>query len=68
MGAYTAFLDLTLGIAGPALGWVADRAGLRSVYAVGVLFVLGATRFAVALLRRARAPAGAGDPGPMEAR
>src|SRR3982750_2194679 len=32
MGAYTAFLDLALGVANPALGLVAARTGLPSVF------------------------------------
>jgi MFS family permease len=34
MGTYTAFLDLALGIASPALGLIAATAGLRSVFLV----------------------------------
>src|SRR5262249_21352112 len=56
MGSYTAFLDLTLGIAGPSLGWVASQAGLRSVYLVSTMVVLCATGFAIRLLMRARSP------------
>src|SRR5205814_1025706 len=40
MGAYTAFLDLALGLANPALGLVAGRAGLPSVFLVSALVVL----------------------------
>ena len=32
MGAYTAFLDLALGVASPLLGLVASRAGLNTVF------------------------------------
>jgi MFS family permease len=54
MGAFTAFLDLALGIANPALGLVAARAGLRSVFLVSTVVVLGAAPVA---LRLGRAPA-----------
>ena len=40
MGTYTAFLDLALGIAGPALGLVAGAAGLGAVFAVSAVVVL----------------------------
>jgi MFS family permease len=56
MGAYTAFLDLALGVASPALGLVATRAGLRAVFLVSTLVVLGGAAVAVRLLR-APAPA-----------
>ena len=51
MGAFTAFLDLALAIASPALGLVADHAGLGSVFLVSTLVVLGAGAVAVRLLR-----------------
>jgi MFS family permease len=50
MGAYTAFLDLALGLANPALGLVASGAGLRGVYLVSTLVVLCAAAIAVRLL------------------
>jgi MFS family permease len=50
MGAYTAFLDLSLGVASPALGLVATRAGLRAVFFVSTLVVLGGAAVAVRLL------------------
>ena len=37
MGTYTAFLDLALGIASPALGLIAATAGLRSVFLVSTV-------------------------------
>ena len=42
MGAYTACLDLALGIAGPALGLVATCVGLRAAFLVSALVVLAA--------------------------
>ena len=47
MGAYTAFLDLSLGVTGPALGLVAGVAGLGSVFLVSTLVVLGSAAVAV---------------------
>jgi MFS family permease len=54
MGAYTAFLDLALGVANPALGLVASGAGLAGVYRVSTLVVLCAAGIAVQLLTRRR--------------
>jgi hypothetical protein len=51
MGTYTAFLDLSLGVASPALGLIANRAGLGSVFLVSTLMILGAAAVAVRLLR-----------------
>jgi MFS family permease len=56
MGAYTAFLDLALGFANPALGLVASGAGLGGVYLVSTLVVLGAAVIAVWLLNPPPAP------------
>ena len=50
MGAYTAFLDLALGLANPALGLVANGAGLGAVFLVSTLVVLCAAVIAVWLL------------------
>jgi MFS family permease len=50
MGAYTAFLDLSLGLASPALGLVASGAGLNAVFLVSTLVVLCAAVIAVRLL------------------
>ncbi len=50
MGAYTAFLDLAIGLASPALGAVAGAAGLGTVFLVSALVVLGAALIAVRLL------------------
>jgi MFS family permease len=50
MGAYTAFLDLALGFANPALGLVASGAGLSGVYLVSTLVVLCAAIIVVRLL------------------
>lgn len=50
MGAYTACLDLALGVAGPTLGLVAGGAGLDAVFLVAGLAVLGAAAVAARLL------------------
>lgn len=42
MGAYTAFLDLALGFANPVLGLVASHTGLKEVFLVSALVVMGA--------------------------
>lgn len=49
MGAYTAFLDVALGMSGPVLGWVASGAGVASVYLVSAMLVLGAIAIALRL-------------------
>src|SRR5919199_1039823 len=51
MGAYTAFLDLSLGFASPALGLVASSAGLSAVFLVSTLVVLCSTAIVVRLLK-----------------
>jgi MFS family permease len=51
MGAFTAFLDLALGVSNPALGLVATHTGIRSVFLVSTLVVLCAAVIAVRLLR-----------------
>jgi predicted MFS family arabinose efflux permease len=51
MGAYSAFLDLSIGITGPALGLVASWAGLASVFLVSAIAVLGSAGAAIRLLR-----------------
>ncbi|HZX67137.1 MAG TPA: arabinose transporter [Myxococcales bacterium] len=54
-GAYTAFLDLALGLGNPALGLVAGHAGVSAVFLVSAIVVLGATIVAIRLLGGARA-------------
>ncbi|MBV9586946.1 MAG: arabinose transporter [Alphaproteobacteria bacterium] len=51
MGTYTAFFDLGIAIASPALGLVAGHAGLNAVFLASALVVLGAGVVAVQLLR-----------------
>jgi MFS family permease len=50
MGAYTAFLDLALGLANPALGLVAGRAGLSAVFLASALVVFVSAAVAARLL------------------
>jgi len=50
MGAYTAFLDVALGLASPALGLVADAAGVGAVFLMSALSVLCAAVVAVRLI------------------
>jgi MFS family permease len=50
MGTYTAFLDLALGVANPALGWIARGTGIRSVFLASALVIACAAGVAVRLL------------------
>jgi MFS family permease len=50
MGAYTACLDLALGISGPGLGLIASQAGHSIVFLVSAVIVLCAAPIAVLLL------------------
>src|SRR6266480_3452165 len=50
MGAYTAFLDVTLALAIPALGLLASLAGLGMVFLASMLLVLSAAFIAMRLL------------------
>ena len=50
MGAYSAFLDLALGLGGPALGLAAGAAGFGSVFLVSALLTLCAVPIAVRFL------------------
>lgn len=51
MGAYTAHLDLTLGLASPALGLIGSVVGMGAVFLVSAVVVLCAAGIAVLLLR-----------------
>jgi predicted MFS family arabinose efflux permease len=53
MGAYTACLDLALGIASPVLGLIASGAGLNAVFLASTLIVMCAGAIAAWLLRTA---------------
>jgi MFS family permease len=54
MGAYTACLDIALGMSGPVLGAIAGSSGLSTVFLVTAVIVLGAAMVAMQLLRAAR--------------
>jgi MFS family permease len=54
MGAFTAFLDLALGVSGPVLGWVASGVGVAAVFLVSTMVVLGATAIAIRLQKTDR--------------
>lgn len=66
MGAYTAFFDLGIGIASPALGLIGGSAGLKSIFLVSALVVLCATAFAVSLLDGAAPRPGAPPPEALQ--
>jgi MFS family permease len=55
-GAYTAFLDVALGLANPVLGLVGSRAGLGAVFLVSTLVVAGAAVVALRLMARNMIP------------
>jgi MFS family permease len=55
MGAYTAFLDLALGIASPVLGLVANQAGIAAVFLVSAVAVMCAAGVAMRILYRSPA-------------
>jgi predicted MFS family arabinose efflux permease len=50
MGMYTAFLDVALGFGTPALGLIASRSGLDSVFLASTTVVLATTFFTLPLL------------------
>jgi hypothetical protein len=50
MGAHTAFLDLALGLASPALGLIASEACLDAVFLASTVVVLRAAAVAMRLL------------------
>ncbi len=52
MGAYTAFLDVALGFGTPALGFLAERAGLGSAFVASILAALGTAGIAAFLLNK----------------
>ena len=55
MGAYTACLDIALGVSGPVLGIVAGGTGLSAVFLVSALVVLGSAAVSGGMLRSASA-------------
>jgi MFS family permease len=57
LGAYTAFLDVSLGFSGPLLGLIATGRDLASIYAVSTFVVLASAALALWMLRRTPTPA-----------
>jgi MFS family permease len=55
MGMYTAFLDISLGISGPLLGWVAGKSGLTSIFLISSVIAFAAA-MPLWLLRRSTEP------------
>jgi MFS family permease len=55
MGAYTIFLDVALGFGTPALGLLADHAGLAAVFGASMLACFGAAGTAAGLLSKSSA-------------
>jgi MFS family permease len=55
MGTYTAFLDLSLGISGPLLGWVAGSSGLTAIYLVSAIIAFVAAALPLWLMGRGKA-------------
>jgi MFS family permease len=62
MGAYTGFLDVALGFGTPALGFLADHAGLGSVFGASMLAAIGAAAIPAALLTKSQVPLSSGAP------
>jgi MFS family permease len=50
MGAYVAFLDLSLGVTGPAAGAIANAAGVNAVYLAGAIAVASSAIIAIVLI------------------
>jgi hypothetical protein len=57
MGAFVAFLDISLGITGPAAGAIASAAGVSAVYLAGAAAVALAAVVAMVLLVNPPRPA-----------
>jgi MFS family permease len=57
MGAYTAFVDITLGVSSPTLGYLATKAGLGSVFLASAIAALCAIPLTLRLISRSRRPA-----------
>jgi hypothetical protein len=52
MGAYNAFLDLTLGVGSPALGVLAGKAGIEAAFDASAVAAILAIPIALHLSRR----------------
>lgn len=62
LGAYTVFLDISLGLSGPMLGLIANHAGYPMLFLTAALFCAAALAL-TARLRSAAIPASAARPG-----
>jgi predicted MFS family arabinose efflux permease len=51
VGVYTAFLDLTLGVASPFLGAIGEAAGIGAIFLVSALIVLCALTLSIPMAR-----------------
>ena len=51
MGAYSAFLDLALGIANPSLGYIADAFGMSKIYIISAIIVMLSALISAYLLK-----------------
>lgn len=61
MGTYNAFLDLTLGVGSPVLGWLAGRSGIGAVFIASAIAAVLAVPLVLMLRRDPRnAPSGPG--------
>jgi MFS family permease len=58
IGVYTAFLDLSLGLASPAMGWIGDVAGLSRIFLFSFFAALAAMAIAIRLIVHQRGGAG----------
>jgi len=56
IGAYTAFLDVALGFGTPALGVLAERAGLGGAFVASALAALGTAAIAAFLMNKSQVP------------
>lgn len=63
MGAYTAFLDLAIGVASPALGLIAGSTGIGSIFLVSATVTLCASGVAGWILFHGGAPCICASPG-----
>lgn len=54
LGGYGLFIDLSLGVTGPLIGFVASSFGIRHIYAFAMVVVLGGLGVAVGLARNGR--------------
>jgi len=52
LGAYSLFIDLSLGVTGPLIGAVAGHFGMRHIYAFAMLMVLSGLALAIGRYRR----------------